>query len=569
MNLKEALQPHVEGELFDDAATLDQNSRDASLFEIKPELVVAPKHVKDISAVVRFATEQKKKGRHVAIAPRAAGTDMSGGPLTDSIVLDFKPHFNHVLETGAGWAVTEPGVLYRNFEKETLKKGYLLPCYTSSRELCAIGGMVANNCAGEKTLRYGKIEDWIEELNIVLADGNEYVVKPLTKAELDKKMAQDDFEGDLYKKLFKLIDGNYDAIKKAKPNVTKNSAGYYLWNVWDRETGVFDLCKLIVGSQGTLGIITKTKLRLIKPKEHARMLVVFMRDLALLGHLVNDILAFEPETCESYDDHTLMLAVRFMPDLAKQMGGRSFISMGLSFIPEVFTVMRMGGLPKLVVMAEFTGDSEAEVETKVKAAYEAIRHYGYPTTMTATKDQGKKYWSVRRESFNLLRKHVKGVHTAPFIDDTVVRPDQLPQYLPELNKVMSHYNLTYTVAGHVGNANFHIIPLMNLSDPETKKIIPKLSREVYALVMKFGGSITGEHNDGLIRTPFLLDMYGHHIYNLFVETKKIFDPHGIFNPGKKVHGNLKYAMNHFVDDSHILNDDKSGRWNIKTKPHDA
>jgi FAD/FMN-containing dehydrogenase len=565
MELKDAIQPLIEGEVYDDDATLDANSRDASLFEVKPQVVVAPKSAKDIGAIVRYATELKKDGKHVAIAPRAAGTDMTGGPLTDSIVLDFKPHLNRVLGVGEGWAETEPGVFYRDFEKKTLKKGYILPCYTSSRELCAIGGMVGNNCAGEKTLKYGKIEDWIESMDVVFADGNEYHVKPLNRAELDAKIAQGDFEGNLYKQLFELIETNYDEIKAARPNVSKNSAGYYLWNVWDRETGIFNLCKLLVGSQGTLGIITKVKLRTMKPKKHSRMLVVFMKDLALLGHLVNDILSYGPETCESYDDHTLGLAIRFMPDMAKQMGGAGFIKMGLSFIPEALTVMRMGGLPKLVVMAEFVGDSEKSVEEQVKTAYDAILHYGYPTIMTATGDQGKKYWTVRRESFNLLRKHIKHVHTAPFIDDTVVRPELLPQYLPELNEIMSHYNLTYTVAGHIGNANFHIIPLMDLSDPETKKIIPKLSREVYALVMKYGGSITGEHNDGLIRTPFLLDMYGQKIYKLFMKTKLIFDPLEIFNPGKKVHGSLKYALNHFVDDSHIHNDESKGRWTVEKK----
>jgi FAD/FMN-containing dehydrogenase len=565
MHLKAAIQPLIEGDVFDDAAALDAASRDASLFEIKPEVVVAPKTVHDIGAVVRFATEQKQAGKHIAIAARSAGTDMSGGPLTDSIVLDMKPYFNKVVEVGSDYVISQPGVFYRDLEKQTLKKNLLLPCYTSSRELCTIGGMTANNAAGEKTLKYGKVEDWIEEMNIVLADGNEYVVKPLKKKELDRKMAQDDFEGQLYRNLFEMIEANYDLIKKAKPNVTKNSAGYYLWNVWDRETGVFNLCKLLVGSQGTLGIITRVKYRLTNPKKHARMLVVFMRDLALLGHLVNDILKFNPETCESYDDHTLKLAMRFMPDMAKQMGGRSFISMGLSFIPEVLMVARSGGLPKLVVMAEFTGDTEKEVIEAVNNAYEAVKHYGFPLRKNKTKDQGKKYWTVRRESFNLLRKHVKGAHTAPFIDDTVVPVEKLPEYLPELNKIMAQYDLTYTVAGHVGNANFHIIPLMNLADPKTKQIIPKLSREVYDLVLKFGGSITGEHNDGLIRTPFLLDMYGQKVYNLFLKTKQLFDPHGIFNPGKKVHGNLNYAMAHFVDDHHIVKDGESGRWTIKTK----
>ena len=145
----------------------------------------------------------------------------------------------------------------------------------------------------------------------------------------------------------------------------------------------------------------------------------------------------------------------------------------------------------------------------------------------------------------------------------IVHPADLPTFLPELNAIMHQYDIRYTIAGHVGDANFHIIPLMNLADPETKKIVPKLSREVYELVIRYGGSITAEHNDGLIRTPYLLDMYGHKIYNLFVETKDLFDPMNIFNPGKKVRGNLKEALKHFVQDAHIVNDDKSGRWNFK------
>jgi FAD/FMN-containing dehydrogenase len=413
------------------------------------------------------------------------------------------------------------------------------------------------------------MEDWLDEMDIVFADGNEYHVKPLTKAELDKKMAQGDFEGNIYKQVFELIEANYEEIKAAKPQVSKNSAGYYLWNVWDRETGIFNLCKLLVGSQGTLGIITKSKFKLMKPKTHARMLVMFLKDLSLVGHLVNDILKFKPETFESYDDHTLKLAVRFMPEMAKAMGGAGVIKMGISFIPEALTVMRLGGLPKLVLMAEFVGDSEKEVEDTIDKVYEAVSHYRYQMLKTASKDGGKKYWTVRRESFNLLRKHVKGVHTAPFIDDMVINPEDFPTFIPELNEIMGQYDLNYTVAGHIGNGNFHIIPLMDLSDPKTKEIIPKLSREAYALVLKYKGSITGEHNDGLVRTPFILDMFGHDIYNLFIKTKKIFDPLEILNPGKKVHGNLSYAMHHFVDDKHIQSDDKKGRWNITTKPADS
>lgn len=561
MNLKEELQPLLQGEVFDDEQHLDSASRDASLFELKPSLVVAPKDAADLCKLVQFVIAHPEK--KLTLTARSAGTDMSGGPLTTSIVVEMTPHFNKVIEVGDNYAVTQPGVFYRDFEKATLRKNLLLPCYTASRELNTVGGMVANNSAGEKTLKFGKMENYVQELEVIFADGKTYTVKPLNKRELDKKMAQGDYEGNIYKGMYELIEANYDLIKAARPNVSKNSAGYYLWNVWDRETGIFDLNKVIVGSQGTLGFITKAKIGLIKPAKHSRMVVIFLNDLSKLGTLVNDVLAFKPESFESYDDHTLKLAIRFMPEMAKSMKGKGLIALGISFLPEVLTVIRMGGLPKLVLMAEFTGDKVKEVESQTKAAYDAIRHYGYPMLTTVSEDQGRKYWTVRRESFNLLRKHIKEKHTAPFIDDTVVHPADLPTFLPDLNKIMDQYKLTYTIAGHIGDANFHIIPLMNLADPETPKIIPKLSREVYDLVIRYHGSITGEHNDGMIRTPYLVDMYGQKVYNLFVKTKKIFDPKDIFNPGKKVHGNLPYAMRHFINDAHIHGDAK--RWTVKEK----
>ena len=559
MSLKTDLTPLLRGEIYDDPTHLDANSRDASLFEVKPKLVIAPADSADLQTVVRFINEHPE--RKLTITPRSAGTDMSGGPLTEGIVIDMLPHFNKVLEIGRDFAVTEPGVFYRDFEKETLQHKLLLPPYTASRQLNTVGGMVGNNSAGEKTLAYGKTDRYVKELNVVFADGNEYVVGPLDRKELDKKMAQNDFEGSLYKQLFLLIDSNYEKIQAARPKVSKNSSGYYLWNVWNRETGIFDLTQLITGSQGTLGIVTKIKFKLIKPRTHSRMLVIFLKDLDGLGNLVNRVLEFHPESFESFDDHTLKFAIRFMPEMAKAMSG-NLISLGLSFMPEVLMLLKFGGLPKLMLMAEFTGNSDKEVVKAVNEANAAIKPFGLNSLVTHSEQEGRKYWTIRRESFNLLRKHVRGLHSAPFIDDVAVLPAQLPEFLPELEQIMSHYKLIYTIAGHIGDANFHIIPLMDLEDPQTQVIVPKLSREVYDLVLRYGGSISGEHNDGLIRTPYVLDMFGHDIYNLFVATKDIFDPKNIFNPGKKVRGNLKWALKHFVNDKHILGDDKTGRWNI-------
>ncbi|HLD61867.1 MAG TPA: FAD-binding oxidoreductase [Patescibacteria group bacterium] len=537
-NLKNQLN-FLKGEVLEDEATLKFYSRDASLFEIKPQIVVFPKDVDDIKNLVVFVN--KNLDQKIHLTPRSAGSDMTGGPLGESIVVEFTKYFNHIKKIGDNYALTEPGVFYRDFEKETLKHNLLLPSYPASREICAVGGMAANNAGGEKTLAYGKTEKYIEELKVVLSDGNEYQFSPLTKSELEEKIKLQNFEGEIYRKIYKLAEDNYDAIKKAKPEVSKNSAGYLLWDVWDRN--IFDLTKLFVGSQGTLGIITEIKFKLVKPKTHSKLLVIFLKDIKPLAEIVSKVLKHRPESFESYDDNTLKLVIRFLPEFVELLRAKNIFSLAWQFLPEFWTILT-SGFPKLILLAEFTGDSIAEVDEKIEAAKTDLQSLKIKMRATRNEKEARKYWVMRRESFNLLRHHIRGLRTAPFIDDFVVKPEKLPEFLPKLNQILSEYSLIYTVAGHVGDGNFHIIPLMNLADPKSRKIIPELSEKVYRLVLDFGGSITAEHNDGLIRGSYLKAMYGDKIYKLFKEVKNIFDPNNIFNPGKKVDANMEYALSH-------------------------
>ena len=184
----------------------------------------------------------------------------------------------------------------------------------------------------------------------------------------------------------------------------------------------------------------------------------------------------------------------------------------------------------MVLLAEFTADSDEKAMDKAKQAQESLGEFNIHSKISSSAADAQKYWIIRRQSFNLLRKHAGVLSTAPFIDDFIVRPDVLPEFLPKLYSILDQYKLTYTIAGHVGDGNFHIIPLMNLHEEKAHKIIEELSVKVYELVHQFGGSITGEHNDGIIRTPFVKMQYGQEVYALFEETKKIWDPKGIFNP---------------------------------------
>ena len=545
--LRDEVKRFFRGEVYSDGATLEKYSEDASIFKVKPELVVSPRDVEDVKNLVKFVAVEKKKGKNISLTARSGGTDMSGGPLNDSIIIDFTKYFNHIKEVGDGYARVEPGVFYRDFEKQTLAKGgQIIPSYPASREICTVGGMVANNSAGEKTLAYGKTEDYILELKVVFADGQEYIVRPLSKSELEKKIKQKDFEGGVYRKLYKLIEANYDTIKKAKPDVSKNSAGYYLWNVWDRKK--FDLTKLIVGSQGTLGFVTEIKFRLIKKKLHSRLAVVFLKDLAPLVEIIHTALRFKPESFESYDDKTLKLAIRFFPDILKIMKGNAF-SLALQFIPELFIILRHG-MPKLILLIQLTGDDELELIRREGELKRALEKFNVPLRTTKTEDEEKKYWTIRRESFNLLRNRVQDKHTAPFVDDVIVRPEKLTEFLPRLTAIIDKHKdkMISTIAGHAGDGNFHIIPLMDLRDPASRALIPEVADQVYNLVKEFGGSFTAEHNDGLIRTPYLEKMFGSKIVKLFAETKKIFDPDNIFNPKKKVGGDLRYTLGHIKHD---------------------
>lgn len=536
MTLRDGLAARIEGDAVVDPIELKRFSRDTSIFERTPAVVVMPKTAADVATVVAYVHEHKAAGDNIAIAPRAAGTDMTGGPLTDSIVLSFTKYLNSVKEVTPDHVVAEPGIFYRDLEKATLSKaGAIIPSYPASREICALGGMIGNNSGGELTLGYGKTADYVESLSVVLSDGSEAILRKLSQSELALKQAEKTLEGEIYRKLHDIIIENKTEIAAARPQVSKNSAGYSLWDVWDESQGTFDMTKLIVGSQGTLAIVTEARLRLVKLKKHRAMLIMLLSDIEHLPEAVKRVLAYKPESFESYDDHTFKLAVRFMPQIIRHLGIVQMMRLGFAFLPELWMVLT-GGVPKLVLMAEFAEDTPEAAHEKAREARLALGGLPLQAKLAAGEMDAKKYWIIRRESFALLRKNLRGLYASPFIDDLVVPPESYPEFIPALNKLLAEYDLVYTIAGHIGNGNFHIIPLMNLSDEKARNTILELTPKVYDLVARFHGSTTGEHNDGIIRTPYLHTMFSPKMLELFAEVKHIFDPLNILNPGKKVGG---------------------------------
>lgn len=537
------LKQLLDGDVDAQEPTLEKYSHDTSIFEVKPEVVVFPKNVKDVAKLVKYVSEHKQDMPNLSLTGRSGGSDMSGGAVNDSIIVDFSRYLNKSGKIKAEGTDVQPGLFYRDFEPKTLQQDLVYPTYPASKNIAALGGMVNNNAGGEMTLKYGQTVDYVTKVKVVLADGNEYEFGQMTTAQVRKKAKQQNFEGKLYQQIYELIEKNYDSIHQAQPNVSKNSTGYLLWHVYDRDQDKFNLAKLFVGSQGTLGLLTEATIKLVDKKPHEGLLAVMIDDLKQIPDLINLVLEFEPDTFEAFDDNTMKLAIKFMPQLMIILGIRGSIEMGIQFLPMLLG-FALTGLPKFTFLVEFSGETQAEIDDKVKALDQKLKPLKIKTMPAAKKSQADKFKVIRHESFNLLRKNVKDRHSAAFIDDFIVPPDQLLDFFPKLLKILDKYQLDYTVAGHMGDGNFHIIPLMDLSIPSERAKIPKCTKEVNQLVLKYHGSISAEHNEGLIRGPFMKQMYGAKMFEIFKQVKQIFDPNNIFNPHKKTDASMKFSMSH-------------------------
>ncbi len=543
MDLQTELSKLIKGEIDNSDQAREFYSHDASIFELKPEIVVFPKDAVDVSTVVKFVNEHRAKNPALNITARSRGTDMSGAAIGDSIVLDTSKFMTAISEVSAESARVQPGMMYRDFEAETLKNGTILPSYPASRELAGMGGIINNNSGGEKSLQFGKTNRYVKEMKVVLGDGNEYVVGPLNRDELNVKMGQDDYEGNLYRRTFELLDQHYDEIKAAQPKVTKDSTGYHLWDVWNRETGVFDLTQLFVGAQGTLGIMTEAKISLVPQPKHSGTLVCYMRSIDNLGELIPAVLEHKPATFECFDDNTLWLSFKFIFAFIKRLGFWTWAKMCLQLIPDGLALFR--GFPKMVLLIEFTGETVEEVKAKIHTAKKDLSRFDFSyMEEDETENKSRKFWLMRRESFNLLRSKVKEKHTAPFIDDLIVPPARLSEFLPQLRDIIKKYKLMSTIAGHLGDGNFHVIPLMKIEDPAERAKLEPAMKEVNTLVIKYGGSVSGEHNDGMVRGPWLEQMYSPSVLGYMKEIKSLYDPQNIFNPHKKTDATWEYSFSH-------------------------
>lgn len=529
MNAEEDIKAIIEGGVDVSPATLKKCSTDASIFEVTPKAVIYPKNLSDLRALVNFVSEKNRGGISLSLTPRAGGTCMSGGSLTEGYIVDLTHSFNIIdsVETDTNTLWVESGVMHIDIEKATHPRGLFFAPYTSSRDICGIGGMIGNNASGEKSVKYGPTSSNITRLKVVLVDGNEYEFGPLTPSELEEKKSLATFEGEIYREVTKLIDENAHIIDRDHPRVKKNAAGYPLWDLWDADRTHFNMARLFIGSQASLGIVTKAKLDLVHFPKATRMIVAPISGLPDLTSVVKTLLRHSPDVCETFDHHTYEFAKKYHPVEAEKA--------------------RLAEGKHMVIFAIYAGATAHEADVRAGQAKEELERIGKEVFWIDSPEVAECLLLIRRKSFRMLLEHPDPRKRAmAFLEDTIVPLDHYEEFLTALEAIIAEYDMIYTYAGHIGDGSIRLIPLVDMEQGGAQERVMEVEKRVNNLVFAFGGSMSVDHNDGIIRTPFLEQMYGKEMVTLFAKIKEIFDPLNIFNPGKKVGGSFEYAISHMV-----------------------
>lgn len=511
------LQEHVVGEVMTSDDARRYFATDASVFAVVPAVVFYPRHENDIRKMARFTWQLAERGRVIPITARGSGTDQSGAAIGAGIVLVFPAHMNKILELDgkSGNIIVEPGINYAKLQQTLMTHSRFLPPYPASLEYSTIGGAVANNAAGEKTIKYGVTRDFVRNMRVVLANGEVVETRRLSKRELNKKLGMASFEGEVYRNLDALIEENSELIKEMSKNVTKNTAGYAIADV-KKKDGSFDITPLLVGSQGTLGIITEITLETEVHNPHTTLVVAQFDSINAAQEMVAELrkLPHMPCAIEMVDDHLLNFVQAHNPNQLKGVMDPPFA--------------------KIVMLIEFDNQNERVQKRMAKKVTKMLHNRSVPFQVETDLQKREELWKIRHSAAAVMSHVEGGAKALPIIEDGVVPLDAFGEYLEAVYELFKRYNLQAAVWGHAGNANVHIQPFLNLSQVGDRQKLFKLMDDYYALVIKMGGSTSGEHNDGRLRGPYLEKLYGPELYELFVKIKQAFDPYGTLNPGVKV-----------------------------------
>ncbi len=548
----EKLREKFKGDILLDELSKIIYATDASVYREKPQAVVLPKTKEDIKLIVRFASEN-----NIPIVPRAAGTSLAGQVVGNGIVVDVSKYLNNIIEINAEekWAKVQPGVVLDELNIHLKKYGLFFGPETATSNRCNLGGMFGNNSCGAHSILYGSTRDHVLEANVILSDGSEVCFKSLKKEKLTEKCNGTSLENKIYKKLNEILSDrkNQEEIINEYPSqeINRRNNGYAIDQLLKSNSfGIgeedFNVCKLLAGSEGTLAFTTEIKLNLLPfiPK-NIGVIPVHMGSLeeAFKANLI--ALKYKPGAVELIDGKILECTKVNI----EQSKNRSFIK----------------GDPAALLVVEFARETEDEIkQIAVELESELKKEgYGYHYPLLLN-DDASKVWAIRKAGLGLLGNIPGDKRTEQFIEDTCVRPVDLPDFMNELQKILKDNNLDCAYYAHIGSGELHLNPMLNLKDSFDVKLFYTITKDAAHLVKKYRGSLSGEHGDGRLRGEFIPIIIGEHNYELCKEIKKVWDPNNIFNPGKIVdtvamNSNLRYEIDKKQKDISTIYDFSSTR----------
>jgi FAD/FMN-containing dehydrogenase/Fe-S oxidoreductase len=512
----------LEGDLLFDSVSKSIYATDASSYREIPAAVAIPKSKNDLITLIRFALKNE-----TSLIPRTAGTSLAGQVVGSGIIVDVSRNFTEILEVNKdeNWVRVQPGVIRDELNMTLRPYDLFFGPETSTANRAMVGGMIGNNSCGSNSIIYGSTREHLISANVLLSDGSEIELKAISKREFDKKCLQEDLEGSLYQNIRSILsdEANRKRITSnyPKPSVTRRNTGYAIDLLIDSEPfmnggELFNFCKLLAGSEGTLAFITEAKLGLKPlPPSIKGLLCVHFESIydSLKGNLL--ALKYNPSASELMDNYILECTKGSIA----QRENRFFVQ----------------GDPQAVLVVELYGDTIDELYQKRDALIKDLKkdNLGYHFPFVEG-DDIKKVWELRKAGLGLLSNMPGDAKPVPVIEDTAVDVNDLPEYIQEFNAILKKYDLFCVHYAHAGSGELHLRPIINLKTEEGNQLFRTILQEIATLVKKYKGSLSGEHGDGRLRGEFIPFMIGDENYELLKQVKKTWDPKGVFNPGKIV-----------------------------------
>jgi FAD/FMN-containing dehydrogenase/Fe-S oxidoreductase len=513
------LRALLKGDVEFDRVSRYLYSTDAGLSQILPLGVVSPRDTDDVERLVRYAAE-----RGLPLVPRGAGSGLAGGAVGEGLQVDFSRYMNRILEFAEdGSSVrVQPGLTMGSLNQAARELGRFFAPDPSSENYCSLGGMVGTNSSGARSVAYGSTKDHVLSLELVMADGSRFSAGSMTgdSPQLARLLSSGTLAGRAFSSILPQLTERREEILASLPRVVKNCCGYRIEAV-TAENGQLHPQKLFVGAEGTLGLVTEMNLRLLPLPGRRGICMVYFPSVFACGEAVDGILALAPTAVEIMDSRFLGLV-------------RSHYSQVDAMLPPQTDT---------ALLIEF----EAENDELLDERFRALRRHldgGAALKMVRPADEAEAnlLWRIRKSAVALAQRAPGPRRALPFIEDVTVHPSEVPAYIDFLQKLFDRYQLDAVMVGHVGDGNIHTRPRLDPKDSADMRVMDEVAEEVSRYVLSVRGTWSGEHGDGLARTPYVRRLYGPRIYSLFEGVKEAFDPQGILNPGKKTGPQLDAVM---------------------------